>query len=341
MFCGGTTDDELCIFSRINNEIASMLSACRVSITEQYHILSIDPNCDDTDRDNICFFSGLRAVWSVGRSVASSLLYLRRRDSISTTGLRRIASRRKALLMEKMPYQERADEDGVVPRRRWSSRRPEATNDWRSGLPTLTGIAGDACASCAPATRARCSSRWRPRRSRGSSRRRRRPRRLREVHRVDAPAARSRDSTSASRLCRADRTPRSACSRSGRSSRRSAPPSGASRSRPEFWGTGIFGDGAQLAIDFAFDVLGAHRLEARAVGQEQPRQRARCGSSARCAKAILRNSFLRNGEYHDQALWTILAEEWRTGHVTGDAAGNPLTSSADMDVRDFDFDLPA
>src|SRR5262245_16781279 len=31
-----------------------------------------------------------------------------------------------------------------------------------------------------------------------------------------------------------------------------------------FWGTGLFSKGAQLVIDFTFDVIGAHRLEARA-----------------------------------------------------------------------------
>ena len=32
----------------------------------------------------------------------------------------------------------------------------------------------------------------------------------------------------------------------------------------DFWGTGIFMDAAQLVLDFAFDVLGVHRLEAKA-----------------------------------------------------------------------------
>ena len=32
----------------------------------------------------------------------------------------------------------------------------------------------------------------------------------------------------------------------------------------QFWGTGIFAEGAKLVLDFAFDVIGAHRLEARA-----------------------------------------------------------------------------
>src|ERR1035437_4998949 len=32
----------------------------------------------------------------------------------------------------------------------------------------------------------------------------------------------------------------------------------------DFWGTGLFVDGAKLVLDFAFDVVGAHRLEGRA-----------------------------------------------------------------------------
>src|SRR3990170_8619449 len=31
-----------------------------------------------------------------------------------------------------------------------------------------------------------------------------------------------------------------------------------------FWGTGVFQDGAQLVVDFAFETLGVHRLAARA-----------------------------------------------------------------------------
>ena len=32
----------------------------------------------------------------------------------------------------------------------------------------------------------------------------------------------------------------------------------------EFWGTGVFQEGARLVLDFAFDTIGVHRLEARA-----------------------------------------------------------------------------
>ena len=71
-------------------------------------------------------------------------------------------------------------------------------------------------------------------------------------------------STSASRSCRADRTPRSACFRCARSSRRSAPPSGASRWRRSSGARACSSTARKLVVDFAFDVLGAHRLEARA-----------------------------------------------------------------------------
>ena len=33
-------------------------------------------------------------------------------------------------------------------------------------------------------------------------------------------------------------------------------------------------------------------------------------------EGVLRKSFLRNGEYLDQSLWTILAEDWRDAKAT-------------------------
>ena len=81
---------------------------------------------------------------------------------------------------------------------------------------------------------------------------------------------------------------------------------------PELWGSGFFADGAHLAIGFAFDTLGAHRLEARsAVANGRGNAALRKLGASR--EGILRKSFLRHGEYHDQALWTILADEWRDG----------------------------
>ena len=42
----------------------------------------------------------------------------------------------------------------------------------------------------------------------------------------------------------------------------------------QYWGTGIFAEGARLVLDFAFDTIGAHRLGARGGGQRPRQQRA-------------------------------------------------------------------
>ncbi len=77
----------------------------------------------------------------------------------------------------------------------------------------------------------------------------------------------------------------------------------------EFWGTGIFVDGAKLIVDFAFEVLGVHRLEARAA-LKNGRGNGALRKLGAVQEGVLRRSFLRNGEYLDQALWTILQDEW-------------------------------
>ena len=51
-----------------------------------------------------------------------------------------------------------------------------------------------------------------------------------------------------------------------------------------FWGNGMFAQGARLVLDFAFDVL--------------------------------RRSFQRHSQYHDQVLWGILAEDWRSRRLS-------------------------
>jgi [ribosomal protein S5]-alanine N-acetyltransferase len=77
-----------------------------------------------------------------------------------------------------------------------------------------------------------------------------------------------------------------------------------------FWGTGMFMDGARLVVDFAFDVIQTHRLEARAAIQNG-RGNGALRKLGAMQEGILRKSFLRNGEYLDQALWTILDEDWK------------------------------
>jgi RimJ/RimL family protein N-acetyltransferase len=78
----------------------------------------------------------------------------------------------------------------------------------------------------------------------------------------------------------------------------------------QFWGTGVFLDAANLVVEFAFEELGTHRLEARAAvanGRGNGALR-KVGASQ---EGVLRKSFLRNGEYLDQVLWTILHDDWR------------------------------
>ena len=77
----------------------------------------------------------------------------------------------------------------------------------------------------------------------------------------------------------------------------------------DFWGTGIFQDAAQLVLDFAFDVLGVHRLEAKAA-VKNGRGNGALAKLGAVQEAILRRSFLRNGVYLDQACWTILRSAW-------------------------------
>jgi RimJ/RimL family protein N-acetyltransferase len=77
----------------------------------------------------------------------------------------------------------------------------------------------------------------------------------------------------------------------------------------EFWGTGIFVEGAKLIVDFAFEVLGVHRLEARAA-LKNGRGNGALRKLGAVQEGVLRRSFARNGEYMDQALWTILHDEW-------------------------------
>jgi RimJ/RimL family protein N-acetyltransferase len=77
-----------------------------------------------------------------------------------------------------------------------------------------------------------------------------------------------------------------------------------------FWGTGAFIQGARLVVDFAIDTVGVQRLEARAAVQNG-RGNGALRKVGAVQEGVLRRSFLRNGQYYDQALWSILDSEWR------------------------------
>jgi RimJ/RimL family protein N-acetyltransferase len=67
-------------------------------------------------------------------------------------------------------------------------------------------------------------------------------------------------------------------------------------------------------LDFAFTVLGVHRLEARAAVRNGRGNGALRKMGAIC-EGVLRRSFLRNGEYLDQHLYSILDSDWQAQDV--------------------------
>jgi RimJ/RimL family protein N-acetyltransferase len=77
-----------------------------------------------------------------------------------------------------------------------------------------------------------------------------------------------------------------------------------------FWGSGVFQDGARAVVDFAFGIVGVHRLEARSIASNG-RGNAALRKMGAMQEGILRRSFLRNGRYFDQILWSILKDDWR------------------------------
>jgi RimJ/RimL family protein N-acetyltransferase len=88
-----------------------------------------------------------------------------------------------------------------------------------------------------------------------------------------------------------------------------------------FWGSGLFMKGAELVVDFAFEVIGVHRLEARAAVRNG-RGNGALRKIGAVQEGILRRSFLRRGAYMDQALWAIIAEDWRQSKAVWGATIN-------------------
>jgi RimJ/RimL family protein N-acetyltransferase len=77
-----------------------------------------------------------------------------------------------------------------------------------------------------------------------------------------------------------------------------------------FWGTGVFQQGAELMLEFAFNTVGVHRLEARAAVRNGRGNGALLKMGA-VQEGILRRSFQKNGDYLDQVLYAIVEDDWR------------------------------
>jgi RimJ/RimL family protein N-acetyltransferase len=80
---------------------------------------------------------------------------------------------------------------------------------------------------------------------------------------------------------------------------------------PQYWGAGLFLDAARLLLDFAFNALGVHRLEARAA-LANGRSQAAMRKLGAVQEGVLRRSLTTaDGERLDQVLWSLLDEDWR------------------------------
>jgi ribosomal-protein-alanine N-acetyltransferase len=79
-----------------------------------------------------------------------------------------------------------------------------------------------------------------------------------------------------------------------------------------FWGTGVFQEGAEMLLEFAFDTLNVRRLEARCAVQNGRGNGALLKVGA-VQEAVLRQSFIKNGRTYDQVLFAILERDWRLG----------------------------
>jgi RimJ/RimL family protein N-acetyltransferase len=207
--------------------------------------------------------------------------------------------------MEKMPYQPHLDPTPLAVARV----EPATSSDWRSGLPILTGALvtlRELQLSDAPALLAMLTTE--------------------EVTRFISPPPSSvegferfiawthRQRAAGQYVCFAV-VPRGSDTAIGLFQVRSLEPGFGTAEwgfaiGSDFWGSGMFVDGSRLVLDFAFDVVGAHRLEARAAVRNG-RGNGALRKIGAVQEGVLRRSFLRNGEYLDQTLWSLIAEDWR------------------------------
>jgi len=84
----------------------------------------------------------------------------------------------------------------------------------------------------------------------------------------------------------------------------------------EYWGSGLFHATALAVMEFVFSDVGVHRLEARAA-VANGRGNAALRKLGAKSEGLLRKSFLRNGEYLDQLLWAIVADDWFVARPLG------------------------
>jgi ribosomal-protein-alanine N-acetyltransferase len=99
-----------------------------------------------------------------------------------------------------------------------------------------------------------------------------------------------------------------------------------------FWGTGVFEESADLVLEFVFNRLGVHRLEARAAVLNG-RGNSALRKIGALKEGILRKSLLCGGQYLDQVLYAILDSDWR-------ASRTPITFAASFPCRSIVAEHP-
>ena len=77
-----------------------------------------------------------------------------------------------------------------------------------------------------------------------------------------------------------------------------------------YWGTGVFMRGAGLVLDFVFEQMRVHRLEARCVLKNGRGGKALVKVGA-VPEGVLRKAFTSGDEHLDQVLYAIVDQDWR------------------------------
>jgi RimJ/RimL family protein N-acetyltransferase len=84
---------------------------------------------------------------------------------------------------------------------------------------------------------------------------------------------------------------------------------------PGVRGSGVFLEAARLLGSFVFGTVGARRVEVRVLLQNG-RANGALRKLGAVQEGILRRSVRRRGEYLDQALWSLLKDDWGTQWVS-------------------------
>jgi ribosomal-protein-alanine N-acetyltransferase len=77
-----------------------------------------------------------------------------------------------------------------------------------------------------------------------------------------------------------------------------------------FWGRGVYADAAGMVLEFAFNVIGVRRLQARAAVANR-RATGALRKMGATSIGVLHGSLLKEGRALDQELYVIMDEDWR------------------------------